>query len=203
MRAALTRDEGKLITRTRLLEAATRLLGEHGYAGLSASAVAREAGIAQPTFYVHFRDKEDLVRTLAYERISELRRLLREARAKVGNLASLDAVRETFRLPLEVLASHPRLFDLFLRELDHAGSPLGEQARQLRQELHDDLVADLAGLGRVTGRPLSPERADLTAEAMIALTISFARAHVEGRRPDLAPVIDYLTEFAVRMLSAR
>jgi AcrR family transcriptional regulator len=45
----LTREEGKLITRRRLIEAATRLLGEGGAAGLTASAVAREAGIRRST----------------------------------------------------------------------------------------------------------------------------------------------------------
>ena len=69
----IRREEAKFLTRRRLLDAAATLLGETGYAGLSASAVTRAAGVAQPTFYVHFRDKNDLVRTLADEKIGVIR----------------------------------------------------------------------------------------------------------------------------------
>jgi AcrR family transcriptional regulator len=40
-----------------------------GYGGLSTGAVARAAGVAQPTFYVHFRDMDDLLRTIGTEQI--------------------------------------------------------------------------------------------------------------------------------------
>src|SRR5256885_8701881 len=80
----LTREEGKLITRRRLLESAAKTLGETGYGGLSVSAVARAAGVAQPTFYVHFRDKDDLLRVLAEEKLGTLRGQLREARSRVS-----------------------------------------------------------------------------------------------------------------------
>ena len=72
---ALTREEGKLITRRRLLESAAKLLGETGYGALSVSAVARAAGVAQPTFYVHFRDKDHLLQTLALGQARRDRRL--------------------------------------------------------------------------------------------------------------------------------
>src|SRR5262245_35351475 len=107
---ALTREENKLITRRRLLEAAARVMREQGYGGLSASAVARAAGVAQPTFYVHFEDKDDLVRTLAREKVEALRRPLKEARARIAQGGADDAVRATFRLPLEAMIEDPELF---------------------------------------------------------------------------------------------
>ena len=56
--------------------------------------------IAQPTFYVHFRDKDDLLRTLATEPIGALRARLREARLGVLAGRGALAVRATFRLSL-------------------------------------------------------------------------------------------------------
>ena len=44
------------MTRHRLLRAATELLAEQGYERLTTGRVAERAGVAQPTFYVHFSD---------------------------------------------------------------------------------------------------------------------------------------------------
>ncbi len=44
----------------RILDAARRLLAEHGYPGLSIDGVARAAGTTRPSVYLRFRDKEDL-----------------------------------------------------------------------------------------------------------------------------------------------
>ena len=98
-RRALSRDESKAITRQRLLHAAARLLGEVGYGGLSTGAVARAAGVAQPTFYVHFRDMDDLLRTLGTEQMGALRARLRAAREGLIAGRGVEAVRETFRVP--------------------------------------------------------------------------------------------------------
>ena len=46
MAKTITREEGKLITRRRLLESAAKVLGETGYGALSVSAVTRAAGAA-------------------------------------------------------------------------------------------------------------------------------------------------------------
>src|SRR5262245_54783876 len=100
MTRALTREEGKLLTRRRLVDAGPRLLRERGVGGLSASAVAREAGVAQPTFYVHFEHKDALLRTIAAEKIGGLRAALRAARERFQRGEGVDAIRETFRLSL-------------------------------------------------------------------------------------------------------
>ena len=61
----LSREETKLITRRRLLDGAALVLRAEGFEKLTTSRVAREAGVAQPTFYVHFRDMNELLHALA------------------------------------------------------------------------------------------------------------------------------------------
>jgi AcrR family transcriptional regulator len=198
----LTREEAKLITRRRLLEAAARLVREHGYGGLSISAVAREAGIAQPTFYVHFADKDELVRTLAVEKVEAIRRPLKEARAKIALGQGIDAVRESFRLPLAQFLEQPDLFRLYLQEMHQPQSPFGEQARKLQRELEADLVDDLVALGVPATSAAQQERLHLTAEGMISLTQTMGLAFLQGRHKELEAVIDVLTHFAVGAIRA-
>src|SRR4026207_350592 len=116
---ALSRDESKAITRQRLLDAAARLRGEVGYGGLSPGAVARAAGVAQPTFYVHFRDMDDLLRTLGGEQLGALRTRLRAAREGVIAGRGVETVRETFRIPLDTWIETPGLLRMYAQELRH------------------------------------------------------------------------------------
>src|SRR5258708_11303148 len=107
----LRRVEAKELTRRRLLRAALQVLDERGEAGLSASAVSRAAGIAQSSFYVHFRGKDDLLSALGDEAVLHMRRALREARRRSREEPTdLERLRATFRLPLESIAAHPTLF---------------------------------------------------------------------------------------------
>jgi AcrR family transcriptional regulator len=200
MTRTLTREEAKLITRRRLLEAAAGILRESGYGGLSASAVAREAGVAQPTFYVHFADKDDLVRTLAYEKMEAIRRPLKDARAKIVPGHGIEAVRETFRLPLATFLEQPDLFRLFLQELHQPSSPFGKQVRKLQDELQADLVDDLVALGAPSGTRAERVRLQMIAEGVFTLTQTLGLGYLEGRYKDLDAVIDVLTQFAIGAL---
>jgi AcrR family transcriptional regulator len=47
-------------TRTRLLNAAARVIGKYGYAGCSIARVAARAKVAHGTFYLHFKSQQDL-----------------------------------------------------------------------------------------------------------------------------------------------
>ena len=63
---------GQLL-RDELVAAAGRILAVTGdEEGLSLRAVAREAGVAAPSIYLHFRDKQDLVRAVMEERFAAL-----------------------------------------------------------------------------------------------------------------------------------
>jgi AcrR family transcriptional regulator len=203
MAKTLTREEGKLITRRRLLESAAQLLGKTGYGGLSVSAVARASGVAQPTFYVHFRDKDHLLQTLADEKFSSLRAKLREARERVRAGQGVDAVRDTFRLPLQTFLEHPALFRLYQQELRQPGSPLGEQSRRLRDELRNDLTEDLVALGMLTVTAGDREQVEMIAESMIAQTEALGLGYLDGRYDDIEAIVEVLTRFAVGVLGLK
>ena len=57
----LTREEKKAQTRERLIEAATRVFAEKGFAATSLDEVADAAGLTKGAVYSNFENKEDLV----------------------------------------------------------------------------------------------------------------------------------------------
>lgn len=64
----------KAETRRRLVESGTRAFAKLGYHGMKIAAVTRDAGVANGTFYLHFKDKQEL--------------FLEILRAAVGKLAA-------------------------------------------------------------------------------------------------------------------
>jgi len=50
----LKRVERNAWTKQRIFEAATKVVGKHGYAEASVARITEEAGVAQGTFYNHF-----------------------------------------------------------------------------------------------------------------------------------------------------
>jgi len=60
--------ETKPTLRRRIIEAADSLIREHGLAGTTTREIARAAGCAEGSIYVHFQDKIDLVIAVIVER---------------------------------------------------------------------------------------------------------------------------------------
>jgi AcrR family transcriptional regulator len=79
----------RLATRERLIEAATHLFATEGLHSVTSHDIAREAGVAAGTFYLHFRDKHDIFREIAFEAVQGLRKGLEQATERAG--ASLQS----------------------------------------------------------------------------------------------------------------
>ncbi|MGZ5970234.1 MAG: TetR/AcrR family transcriptional regulator [Polyangiales bacterium] len=205
----LSRAESKLVTRNRLLQAGLSLLAEQGYERLTTGHVARRAGVAQPTFYVHFSDKDDLLQAIAIDAVGKMRTALRQLRLQLtGNVPDLRVVplpdlfavaRQAYRLPLELLAGKQGdVLRFFVSELHRPRSKMGQSARELLAELTRDLVEDLGAVAVTSAVPAAT--LELVCEAVVMLTIQLAMAHVEGRRRDLDALTDLLARTTVHLL---
>ena len=63
----------RLETRRKLLEAGTELFAEGGVRAVTSTAIARRAGVATGTFYLHFPDKHALFEELVDAALEEMR----------------------------------------------------------------------------------------------------------------------------------
>jgi len=189
----LTRAEAKLLTRHRLMQAALVLMSQEGREGLTTSSVTRAAGVAQPTFYVHFDCMETLLRDLATQAVSEVRAALIAARAPLlqgGDL--MVASREAYRLSLRAIRQHAALLTVFLGERYKPASELGRHAREMLDALQADLVAAAGAIPMGRDMPLAQRQ--LIAKGLVTLTIEFGLAQHESK--------DFDEEDAVTLLCA-
>jgi len=80
-RALTAPERSRRETRERLVEAGTRLFAEHGLHGVTSHEIARAAGVAAGTFYLHFKDKAALFREVVSEAVLHLRARFERVRA--------------------------------------------------------------------------------------------------------------------------
>lgn len=118
-------------TRRRLVEAGTELFASEGLHGATSAQIARRAGVAAGTFYLHFRDKQDLFREIVRLAFRKLRE--RQARAAAAlPPGSLAALRARYRVLLEMAEENQNLIRvLFGRR---------QEETSLGEELIDSLV---------------------------------------------------------------
>jgi len=91
------RERSRQATRQRLLDSARRLFAEHGIHRITTHTIARGAGVAAGTFYLHFPDKESVFREIAYEAVASLRGRMLDA------MAGADGTEATVRAHAEAL----------------------------------------------------------------------------------------------------
>jgi len=90
--------------RDRILRTATDLFSSYGYRGTSMDALAQEAGVAKPTLYAYFADK-DAVYTAVVEAVLE--GVLEDARRAAASDGSLEE-----RLARILASKFTRIFEL-------------------------------------------------------------------------------------------
>jgi len=82
-------------TRERLIESARALFAEYGLRGVTTHEIAKGAGVAAGTFYLHFSDKRELFREIATESVAVLRERLQKAVASARDVATLTRAHST------------------------------------------------------------------------------------------------------------
>jgi AcrR family transcriptional regulator len=88
-RTASSPNRRREATRRALLDAGADEFARHGFAGARVSSIARAAGVANATFYVHFRDRADLFDALLTRALDEVSGRLARVR---GEAADADAL---------------------------------------------------------------------------------------------------------------
>lgn len=98
------------LTRRKILDAAQHEIGRRGFAEASIATITAEAGVAQGTFYIYFRSKEDVMRELVLHMGRMLRHHLTAATATARD--RIEAERLGLRAFLDFVRKNPDLYKL-------------------------------------------------------------------------------------------
>ncbi|HVK72649.1 MAG TPA: TetR/AcrR family transcriptional regulator [Kofleriaceae bacterium] len=185
--------------RQQLVDIATRLLDEHGPAGVEMTAVAEAAGITRPVIYKFFATRDALLAGVLDDFVADLGGRYHAALA--GSLgAPMDRIAQAFiEASCDAIAARGagpwRL--LYARGADVAAAALGRAA------LHRLLAPWLPRIGELTGLP--PARVELLVAIVVASGGAALDGWIEGRmrRRDAVQVATRVVTALLRELSRR
>jgi AcrR family transcriptional regulator len=113
-RKRLTREERRAVTRTELLDAASRVFARQGFHAATLEGVAREAGYTTGAIYSNFAGKDDLFRAAFEHQIARDVREISEAQAAATEDTPAARTRASARRWMELLRERPEMFMLLL-----------------------------------------------------------------------------------------
>lgn len=184
MRSSASRSEA-------ILEAGRLLFLKHGLRGTSMEAIAREAGIAKPTLYAYFPDKNAVFLAIVDQVVIAWRQDFLSALHGEGDIVQ--------RVGAALVAKHKAVMSL-LAGAPHAAAIYGEQDRlaapqfrQLEADLSGALEAELARAGVTRARLLT----------QLLLAASYGIGHKAQSPAELGPALRLLSERLIRPEIAR
>ncbi|MEC3982098.1 TetR/AcrR family transcriptional regulator [Amycolatopsis sp. H20-H5] len=178
--------------RARVIDAAARMVAQHGAQAATIEQIAREAGVSRQAVYAQFGDRGVLFAQVVAD-IEERAFAAIGAPAVDPSQPDLRAwARANYANMFAFVADHPEAFPV-LREAERAGDPALTRLRERLAHVYTE-----ASRQRWAVHGVEPGRAD---KALVTLYFAMTEALVqitwEGEPPAPDALIDLLTEFTV------
>jgi AcrR family transcriptional regulator len=155
--------------------------------------------VAQPTFYVHFRDMDDALEQAAELAASEILEGLTGSGAHAGSDDPDERIRAAYRSTLDALLRDARTTELFLRHRRDVQTPFGRRFQEVAEQTRQQLRRQLEPLGspQGPGAPGSVAHAELT----LGMTLGAVEGLLDGRIPDRESAVEALVQLSYSALS--
>jgi AcrR family transcriptional regulator len=141
--------------REEILDAATRLFAQNGYADTDLQVLADELEVGKGTLYRHFGSKEKLFLAAADRVMNCLRQAIDASIAGVAD--PLDRITRAIRAYLEYFDSHPEAVEMLIQEraqFKDRKRPTYLEHREANRERWRAIYRDLIAQGRVRPNPV-------------------------------------------------
>lgn len=200
-------DIGREQKRRFILNAAAAAFGAKGFHEVTVKDIAQRAGIAHGTFYLYFKDKKDVYRTLA----AELQSLIVEVILPAGVAEAPTEGTDPSALVRKRLSDLARLFEressfarVFVYRAPGSDPEFEEQRRRFVGDLTDGIAAVLQiGAERGFFRRHDPRVAAMCLVGSVDMVIeSWLRTVGEPAGPSLAEMMDQAALFFLPSLLA-
>ena len=131
-----------------ILDAAIEVFARQGFYQSTVAQIAREAGVADGTIYLYFKNKDDILLQFFNDRTKQVFDRFRAAVNQADN--SLDKLRNLIRRHLMEFQRDPNMAVVYQVET-HQSSRLAEvQIREMAQ-MYQDLVSEIVEAGQQEG----------------------------------------------------
>ena len=151
----------ELSSRDLVLDAARRLVVDHGYAGWSMRELAHNSGLAKATIYHHFVDKQDIYLSVLEREVIIIRDRTAAAANSPGN--AIDRMRAVIRTFYDLQAERHVVILTAIREMSGNETQLRDLLRRYRNELLAPIGELLeSGVRENLFRPVDDEMAIIT-----------------------------------------
>jgi AcrR family transcriptional regulator len=190
------RERKKLALRARILEAATALFSEHGYADTKVADICERADVAQKTLFNHFATKQDVLREVAKAAFDELNVAVETARKQERTTSARLA--RFFAHVAEQMEAGGAMQRELVTELVHTVHGMPEKSDHARR-LHaafDAIVREGLEAGELTRRHAPETLTQMILGTYYVLIFDFAnlddhpiRAHADAAARFLADAL--------------
>lgn len=182
-------------THRRLLEQGTRILATQGISRARATDIARAASVAVGTLYLHFKDKDGLVREVLVVGIGKLRRPLRVL-AEERSLPFPQVVRSHVEVMVDFVLQHPDLARVMFHP-EVFRSPIGADVVDFMSLTAENLLRE----GMATGEVRADIDASVAAQALVGMLLHVLSWWAEStERASRAEVVETLVAFHLATL---
>lgn len=173
-------DPDRAAKRERILDAAERVFAQRGFYAAKVADIAREAGVADGTIYLYFKNKDDLLICLFESRMERVIQILGDAvGGATGPRAQLRAFVAAY---LTLIADQPTAAEVLTIELRQSTKFMREYSPQRFGELLR-ILATVIAAGQATGDFTDQVPAPHAARMIFGMLDELALAWLLGRAP--------------------
>lgn len=152
--ALLTRSTAQAAPRTTgkreaILRAAIKVFAQNGFFNSKVADIAREAGVADGTVYLYFKNKDDLLLSIINEALDEANERIRRELEPLDD--PLDKLRRVAELHLELMGNDRDLAIVFEVEIRHS-TKFMEEFSATRLSAYFKVIRDILEEGQRSGR---------------------------------------------------
>ncbi|WNQ13050.1 TetR/AcrR family transcriptional regulator [Paenibacillus aurantius] len=183
---------------SQILEAALKVIAENGFHGSQVAKIAKEAGVADGTIYLYFKNKEDILISLFRERLGDLVDMFNSRIEETDSAKT--ALRKICEIHYNELESNVNL--AYVTQIE-----LRQSSLELRQEIGLAVKPYIELIGQVLRKGMDEGdfRSDLDVKltrhlifgAMDEVVTSWL---ISGRKYSLSAQVDKTVEFFLRGL---
>jgi AcrR family transcriptional regulator len=196
----LTRRESTELTRRRLIDGAIDILRHEGVAAATTGRIASAAGLKQPSFYVHFADRDQILNAAALEIGQRVIAKVQGALSRIDPSDAPRSIRAAHAAIVDTFLAETELTRIFLRHRTDDGTVLGRAFRGLLDEARSQIVDGMVhGFSR-HGVAVPRQTAEVYVELLVAAVLGMLEGLLGGRLTDRAASIDAIARLTGAMM---